>query len=152
MATTTKPKTAASTTPAEAWSDEERAAMKERAKEAKRSSKATAGDAEAEVLAKIAEFDDADRKLAETIHGIVRATAPDLTPRLWYGQPAYAKNGKVLCFFQPAAKFKTRYATLGFSDVAALDEGTMWPAYYALTTITPDDEKRIAALVQQAAR
>jgi uncharacterized protein YdhG (YjbR/CyaY superfamily) len=135
------------------WTAEERAAMKDRAKEAKRSSRTTgtAPDAEAEVLAKISEFNDADRKLAELVHAIVRTSAPDLTPRLWYGQPAYAKNGKVLCFFQPAAKFKTRYATLGFSDVAALDDGTMWPAYYALTTLTADDEKHIAALVERAA-
>ncbi|NUR63067.1 MAG: DUF1801 domain-containing protein [Catenulispora sp.] len=129
--------------------------MKDRANEvkaAKRSSKATPADAEAEVLAKIAEFDDADRALAELVHTIVRTNAPQLTCRLWYGQPAYAKDGKVLCFFQPAAKFKTRYATLGFSDVAALDDGTMWPASYALTKLDAEDEKRIAELLKQAAR
>jgi uncharacterized protein YdhG (YjbR/CyaY superfamily) len=136
------------------WTAEERAAMKDRATEvkaAKRSSKATPADAEAEVLAKIAEFDDADRSLAELVHTIVRTTAPHLTPRLWYGQPAYAKDGKVLCFFQPAAKFKTRYATLGFSDVAALDEGSMWPASYAVTKADADNEARIAELVKRAA-
>ncbi|GAA2005646.1 DUF1801 domain-containing protein [Catenulispora subtropica] len=146
------------TAPTEEWTAEERAAMKERAKEvksAKRASKSSstgsAVDPEAEVLAKIAEFDDADRALAEVIHTIVRTNAPHLTPRLWYGQPAYAKNGKVLCFFQPAAKFKTRYATLGFSDVAALDDGTMWPASYALTKLDSATEQRIAGLVKQAA-
>lgn len=141
------------TTTAE-WTDEERAAMKERAKEvksAKRSTKAGPADAEAEVLAKISEFDDADRRLAELIHAIVRTNAPHLTSRLWYGQPAYAKDGKVLCFFQPAAKFKTRYATLGFSDVAALDDGSMWPASFALTELSAADEKRVAELVKQAA-
>lgn len=131
---------------------EERAAMKERANEARAAKKAAAGaDAEAEVLAKIAGFPEADRHLAERVHGIVKAAAPSLAPRLWYGQPAYAKDGKVLVFFQPASKFKTRYATLGFSDVAALDEGSMWPTYYALTTLTDTDEKRIAELVARAA-
>jgi uncharacterized protein YdhG (YjbR/CyaY superfamily) len=131
---------------------EERAAMKERANEARAAKKAAAGaDAEAEVLAKIAEFPEADRVLAERVHEIVKATAPSLAPRLWYGQPAYAKEGKVLVFFQPASKFKTRYATLGFSDVAALDEGSMWPTYFALTTLTDAEEKRIADLVARAA-
>lgn len=141
-------------TAADEWTAEERAAMKDRANEvraAKHTSKATPADAEAEVLAKIAEFDDADRALAELVHTVVRTNAPHLTPRLWYGQPAYAKNGKVLCFFQPAAKFKTRYATLGFSDVAALDEGSMWAASYALTKLDAEDEKRIAELVKRAA-
>ena len=137
------------------WTAEERAAVKERAaevkKSAKRTSKSTPLDAEAEVLAKIAEFDDADRALAELVHKTVRTHAPHLTSRLWYGQPAYAKDGKVLCFFQPAAKFKTRYATLGFNDPAALDDGTMWPTAFALTELTEADEKRIAVLVQQAA-
>ena len=92
-------------------------------------------DAEAEVLAKIAEFPPDDRDLAERVHKVVKEAAPELTPRLWYGQPAYSKDGKVLVFFQPASKFKTRYATLGFSDVAALDEGSMWPTYYALAAM-----------------
>jgi uncharacterized protein YdhG (YjbR/CyaY superfamily) len=124
---------------------EERAAMKERAKELK------SGDAANDVTAKIAEFTPADRAMAETIHEIVTSTAPDLTPRLWYGQPAYAKDGKVLCFFQPADKFKTRYATLGFTDVAALDDGSMWPTAFALTKLSAADEKKIRALVKKAA-
>lgn len=137
------------------WTAEERAAMKDRAaevkKSAKRTSKSTPLDAEAEVLAKIAEFDDADRALAELVHKTVRTHAPHLTSRLWYGQPAYAKDGKVLCFFQPAAKFKTRYATLGFSDAAGLDDGTMWPASFALTAIDAATKRRIADLVKRAA-
>jgi uncharacterized protein YdhG (YjbR/CyaY superfamily) len=124
---------------------EERAAMRERAKELK------SGDAAADVTAKIAEFSAADRAMAEKIHEIVTSAAPDLTPRLWYGQPAYAKDGKVLVFFQPADKFKTRYATLGFNDVAALDDGSMWPTAFALTGLTAADEKKIRALVKKAA-
>lgn len=144
MANTTKKTT-------ENFSAEERAAMKERAKEARAAKKNADVDPEAEVLAKIAEFPPADRDLAERIHKVVLAAVPTLVPRLWYGQPAYSKDGKVLVFFQPASKFKTRYATLGFSDVAALDEGTMWPTYYAVTTLTDSDEERIAALVTRAA-
>lgn len=128
---------------------EERAAIKERVKEVR--STAKRADEEAAVVDKIAEFGAADRVLAERIHAIVREAAPELTTRLWYGQPAYAKNGKVVCFFQPAEKFKTRYATLGFSDVANLDDGEMWPAYYAITRLTPEVEARIAVLVKQAA-
>src|SRR5258708_2348639 len=110
------------------FSVEERAAMKERAKEVRTAKKSAGGvDGEAEVLAKIASFPEGDRELAGRVHEVVKAAAPGLTPRLWYGQPAYSKDGKVLVFFQPASKFKTRYATLGFSDVAALDEGAMWP-------------------------
>ncbi|MFE7328957.1 iron chaperone [Streptomyces sp. NPDC057565] len=137
------------------FTDEERGAMKERAKElrtaARRSPRAAKADAESEVLAKIAEMPEADRVLAERLHDIVKAGAPDLSPRLWYGMPAYAKNGKVVCFFQSAQKFKTRYATLGFSDQAALDEGTMWPTTYALTELTAADEARIGELIKKAA-
>jgi uncharacterized protein YdhG (YjbR/CyaY superfamily) len=138
------------------FTDEERAALKERAKElkapARRGSAASQSDGESDVLAKIAEMGEPDRAMAERIHAIVKATAPDLTPRTWYGQPAYAKDGNVVCFFQPAQKFKTRYATLGFSDKANLDEGDMWPTAYALKELTPGLEARIAELVKAAAR
>ena len=144
MANTTK-KTA------ENFSAEERAAMKERAKEVRSAKKNADVDPEAEMLEKIASFPPADRDLAERVHRVVMTAVPTLVPRLWYGQPAYSKNGKVLVFFQPASKFKTRYATLGFSDVAALDDGTMWPTYYALTTMSDEDEKRIGELVARAA-
>jgi uncharacterized protein YdhG (YjbR/CyaY superfamily) len=127
---------------------EERAAMRERAKEMK----AGKGDGESDVLAKIAEMPKADRVMAERLHAIVKATAPDLTPRTWYGMPAYAKDGKVVCFFQSAQKFKSRYATLGFSDRANLDKGVMWPTAYALKELTPAEEKKIAALVKSAVR
>jgi uncharacterized protein YdhG (YjbR/CyaY superfamily) len=131
------------------FSAEERAAMKERAREQKA---ARAGaDAEADVVAKIADFPGPERAMAERIHAIVKAAAPELAPRLWYGMPAYAKDGKVVCFFQNGSKFKTRYCTLGFSDQAHLDDGTMWPNAYALTKLTPAVEKRIAELVKQAA-
>jgi len=123
---------------------EERAAMKERAQELK------AAGAESEVLAKIAEMPKADRELAERLHAIVKASAPALSPRTWYGMPAYAKDGKVVCFFQSAQKFKTRYATLGFSDQANLDEGAMWPTSFALKELTAAEEARIRALVEQA--
>ncbi|WP_327263567.1 DUF1801 domain-containing protein [Streptomyces sp. NBC_01232] len=140
---------------ADGFTDEERDAIKERAKElraaGRRGSRAAKPDPEAEVLAKIAEMEDADRVLAARLHAIIRAAAPDLSPKLWYGMPAYAKAGKVLCFFQSAQKFKSRYATLGFSDPANLDEGTMWPTSYALTKLTPADETLIAALVERAA-
>jgi hypothetical protein len=131
-----------------AFSAEERAAMKERAAEQKAARRGA--EAEADVVAKIAELGDADRALAERIHALVTTASPDLAPRLWYGMPAYAKDGKVICFFQAAGKFKTRYSTLGFSDKARLDEGTMWPSAYALTELTAADEKRIAALVKRA--
>ncbi|WP_084963649.1 DUF1801 domain-containing protein [Thermoactinospora rubra] len=137
------------------FTDEERSAMKERARELKastrRGSRAAKADAEGEVLAKIAEMEEADRVIAERLHEIVKANAPALSPTLWYGMPAYAKNGKNVCFFQPAKKFKTRYATLGFNDPANLDEGTMWPTAYALTELTADAEARIAELVKKAA-
>ncbi|MCT9929848.1 DUF1801 domain-containing protein [Planotetraspora sp. A-T 1434] len=136
------------------FTDEERGAMKERAKElkasARRGSSAAKADGDSEVRAKIAEMPEADRVLAERIHAIVKSSAPVLSPRLWYGMPAYAKDGKVVCFFQSAQKFKTRYATLGFSDQAKLDEGTMWPAAYALTELSADDEARIGALIKRA--
>jgi hypothetical protein len=125
---------------------EERAAMKERAKELK-SSKA---DGEGDVLAKIAEMPDEDRAMAERLHALIKNSAPDLAPRTWYGMPAYSKDGKVVCFFQSAAKFKSRYATLGFSDKANLDDGAMWPTAFALKKLTAADEKKIAALVKRA--
>jgi uncharacterized protein YdhG (YjbR/CyaY superfamily) len=132
---------------------EERAAMKERAKEAKAEARGAGAkaDGESDVLAKIAEMSEPDRSMAERLHAIVKANAPDLTPKTWYGMPAYARNGKVVCFFQSADKFGARYATLGFSDQAHLDDGALWPTSYALTELTPDAEARIAALVKQAA-
>jgi uncharacterized protein YdhG (YjbR/CyaY superfamily) len=138
----------------EGFTDEERAAMKERAKElkapARRGARADQADGESEVLAKIAEMTEPDRAMAERIHAVVKTSAPDLSPRTWYGMPAYAKDGRVVCFFQPAQKFKSRYATLGFNDGANLDDGTMWPTSFALTKLTKADEKRIAALVKKA--
>jgi uncharacterized protein YdhG (YjbR/CyaY superfamily) len=133
--------------PATGFTDDERAAMKERARELKAGPKA---EGEQEVLAKIAEMPPADRAMAERIHAIVKATAPDLSPRTWYGMPAYARDGEVVCFFQGAHKFKARYATLGFSDKARLDDGAVWPVAYALTSLTAADEARVAALVRQA--
>ena len=130
------------------FTDEERAAMKERAKEA-RANKNKA-DGEADVLEKIAEMKEPDRALAKRLHALIKASAPDLSPRTWYGMPAYAKDGKVLCFFQSAQKFKTRYATLGFSDKANLDEGAMWPTAFALKELTATEEARVAALLEQA--
>lgn len=134
---------------ASAFTDEERAAMEERARELKAQAR---GEAEGEgvVLAKIAEMSEPDRTMAERIHEVVMASAPGLVPRTWYGMPAYAKGGKVLCFFQPAGKFKTRYATLGFTDQATLDEGAMWPVTFALAELTAAEEERIAALVRRA--
>ena len=121
--------------------------MKERAQELKRAGKA---DGESDVLEKIAAMPPADRAMAERLHALITATAPELSPRTWYGMPAYAKDGKVVCFFQSAQKFKTRYATLGFSDKANLDEGAMWPIAFALKELTAADEARIGALVKQA--
>ena len=137
---------------AKVFSDEERAAMKERAKEQKAEARrgADKADGEREVLAKIAEMAGPDRAMAERLHAVITASAPALSPKTWYGQPAYAKDGKVVCFFQPAQKFNTRYATLGFSDEANLDEGTMWPTAFALTELTAADETRIGALVKKA--
>jgi uncharacterized protein YdhG (YjbR/CyaY superfamily) len=127
---------------------EERAAMKERARELKAS--ASKADGERDVLTKIAEMPKADRAMAKRLHAIVTATAPELAPKTWYGMPAYAKDGKVVCFFQSAQKFKSRYATLGFSDRANLDDGAMWPTSFALKELTAAEEAKIAALVKQA--
>ena len=157
-----KPATKARTTgqtdvDAEQWTDDEIAAMKEHAKEiktAKGRSGAANKDAEgeADVLAKIAEMPEADRVMAERIHALVKRSAPGLVPRTWYGMPAYANaEGKVVCFFQSADKFKARYATFGFNDSATLDDGSMWPVAFALKKLTAADEKRLAALVKQAA-
>ena len=135
-----------------AFTDEERAAMKERAKELKAEARANKSRAEGEsdVLAKIAEMPEPERAMAKRLHEIIKVSAPILSPKLWYGMPAYAKDGKVVCFFQPAQKFKARYATFGFNDDANLDDGAMWPVAYALTELTAADEARIGALVQQA--
>jgi uncharacterized protein YdhG (YjbR/CyaY superfamily) len=144
-------KTSAKTT---IFTDEEKAAMQERAREQKaasrRSSRAAPADGEGDVLAKIAEMPAPDRVLAERIHAIVKASAPDLAPKTWYGMPAYARDGKMVCFFKAADKFKSRYATFGFEEAANLDDGTMWPTSWALTRLTAADEARIAALVKKA--
>ena len=134
----------------ETFSAEEREAMREYAKE-KKAARGGKADGEADLLAKIAEMPEPDRGMAERIHAVVKASAPGLSPKTWYGMPAYANaDGKVVCFFQPASKFKARYATLGFSDPAKLDEGNMWASSFALTKLTAAEEKRIAALVKQA--
>ena len=132
------------------FSDEERAAMRERAKEARAAAAGEEEGGEAAVFAKLAEMTAADRAMGERLHKIIMASAPDLSPRLWYGMPAYAKDGKVVCHFQCAQKFKTRYATLGFSDKASLDEGNVWPTAFALKELTAADEARIGALVKRA--
>ena len=134
------------------FTDEERAAMKERAKELKAEARVNKNKAEGEsdVLAKIAEMPEPERAMARRLHEIIKASAPVLSPITWYGMPAYARDGKIVCFFQPAQKFKTRYATLGFNDSANLDEGAMWPVAFALTELTAADEARIAALVKKA--
>ena len=136
------------------FTDDEKSAMKDRARELKaagrRGPSAPKADGESEVLAKIAEMREPDRGLAERLHALIKTTAPDLAPRTWYGMPAYAKDGNLVCFFKPAQKFKVRYATLGFSDKANLDEGAMWPTEYALTELTAATEARIVALVRQA--
>jgi uncharacterized protein YdhG (YjbR/CyaY superfamily) len=132
------------------FTDEERAAVKERAQELKTAAGGKAADEESALLAKIAEMRESDRAMAERVHAVIKASAPALSPKLWYGMPAYAKGGKVVCFFQPAQKFKTRYATFGFNDTATLDEGTMWPTAFALTELTDADEARIGALVKKA--
>ena len=136
----------------EGFTDEERGAMKERAKELKASARADKdkADGESAVLAKIAELPEPDRALGERLHAIITASAPALSPKLWYGMPAYARDGKVVCFFQSAQKFKTRYATFGFNDAANLDDGAMWPTAFALTELTAADEARIGALVKKA--
>jgi uncharacterized protein YdhG (YjbR/CyaY superfamily) len=128
------------------FTDEERGAMRQRVQELK----ADEADGERDVLAKIAEMSAPDRAMAERLHAIIKASAPALAPRTWYGMPAYAKDGKVVCFFQPAQKFKTRYATFGFNDSAHLDDGALWPVAFALKALTAADEARIGALVKQA--
>jgi uncharacterized protein YdhG (YjbR/CyaY superfamily) len=138
---------------ASGFTDAERAAMKDRAEELKaagRGGKKKSDEAKA-CLAKIAEMPEPDRTLAERIHAIVTSVAPELAPKTWYGMPAYAKEGKIVCFFQSAAKFESRYATLGFNDPANLDDGTMWPTAYAVTDLTDADVKRIEGLIEQAA-
>ena len=136
------------------FTDEERAAMRERAEElkaaARRGPRAGKADGESDVLAKIAEMREPDRAMGKRLHEIVKAAAPSLSPRTWYGMPAYAKDGKVVCFFQSAQKFKSRYATFGFSDVASLDDGEMWATAFALRKLTAAEEARIAALVKKA--
>ena len=136
----------------ETFSAEERAAMKARAQELKAEARANKNkaDGESDVLAKIAEMPEPDRAIAERLHAIIKASAPALSPKTWYGMPAYARDGKVVCFFQSAHKFKSRYSTLGFNDAANLDEGAMWPTSFALTKLTAADEKRIGALVKKA--
>ncbi|HEX5726154.1 MAG TPA: DUF1801 domain-containing protein [Longimicrobiaceae bacterium] len=134
------------------FTDDERAAMKERAQELAAAARPRAGkaDGESDLLAKIAEMPEPDRAMAERIHALIKAGAPALSPRTWYGMPAYARDGDVVCFFQSAHKFKSRYAMLGFSDKANLDEGAMWPTYFALRELTPAEEARIVALVKKA--
>jgi uncharacterized protein YdhG (YjbR/CyaY superfamily) len=136
------------------FTDEERAAMKERAQElkaeARRGPRADQADGESDVLAKIAAMPEPDRAMAKRLHAIIKASAPALSPKTWYGMPAYAKDGKVVCFFQSAQKFKSRYATFGFSDKANLDEGAMWPTAFALKELTAAEEARIDALVKKA--
>jgi uncharacterized protein YdhG (YjbR/CyaY superfamily) len=140
--------TAATSKTSKGFTAEERAAIKERAQELKAETRKAEG--ERDVLAKIAEMPEPDRALAERLHAIVKASAPALTPKTWYGMPAYAKDGKVVCFFQSADKFKSRYATFGFSDEANLDKGAMWPTSFALKELTAAEEAKIAALVKKA--
>ncbi len=157
MSPTKNTKPSAKSTPAKTskgFTDEEKAAMRARAQELKaaerRGSRADKADEEAEVLAKIAEMPEPDRTMGKRLHAIVKANAPALSPRLWYGMPAYAREGKVVCHFQSAQKFKTRYSTFGFSDAAHLDEGDLWPVAFALKELTAADQARIAALVKKA--
>ena len=151
MAETKTSKTGSRGRASKGFTAEERAAMKERAQELK-AARSNEGkpDGESDVLAKIAEMQEPDRAMAERLHAIIKASAPALSPRLWYGMPAYAKDGKVVCFFQSAQKFKTRYGTLGFSDKANLDDGDMWPTAFALKKLTAAEEARIVALVKKA--
>jgi len=148
MTDTRKAGTSTTGQASQTFSAEERAAMRERAKELKAAQ--SKADGERDCLAKIAEMQGLDRRLAERIHALITNNAPDLAPKTWYGMPAYAKDGQIVCFFKSAQKFSTRYATLGFSDKAHLDEGTMWPTDFALKELTSDDEARISALVQKA--
>jgi uncharacterized protein YdhG (YjbR/CyaY superfamily) len=147
-----KKTTQKSGTTAKGFTPEERAAMKERARELKAEARAnkSRADGESDVLAKIAEMQGPDRAMAKRLHAIVKASAPALSPKTWYGMPAYAKDGKVVCYFQSAQKFNSRYATFGFSDEANIDEGAMWPTSFALTELTAADEARIGALVKKA--
>lgn len=140
--------------PSVAFSEDERAAMKERARELKTAAKrgAKAEDDERDCLAKIAEMPDSDREMAERIHAVIKAEAPELSPKTWYGMPAYAKDGQVVCFFTAAAKFKSRYATFGFNDPANLDDGNMWPTSFAMTKLTDADVEKIGKLVKKAVR
>ena len=147
-------KSAAATNKSKGFTDDERAAMKERAQElkadARRGPRAHQADGESDVLAKIAEMPEPDRAMANRLHALIKVSAPALSPKTWYGMPAYAKDGKVVCFFQGAQKFRSRYATFGFSDAANLDEGAMWPTSFALKELTAAEETRISALVKKA--
>jgi uncharacterized protein YdhG (YjbR/CyaY superfamily) len=153
-ATQKSAKSTTSSRKSKGFTDEERSAMKDRAQElkseARRGPRADKADGESAVLAKIAEMPEPDRALAERLHAIIKASAPVLSPKTWYGMPAYAKDGKVVCFFTAASKFNSRYATFGFNDDANLDEGTMWPTSFALTKLTAANEARIRALVKKA--
>jgi uncharacterized protein YdhG (YjbR/CyaY superfamily) len=151
MKTTTTTRTTKTTAAADGFSAEEKAAMREATRERK-AARSGQVDGEADLLAKIAEMPEPDRSLAERVHAIVTAAAPELAPKTWYGMPAYAKDGKLICFFQAASKFKVRYATLGFQHDARVDDGSMWPVAFALTELTTADEARIAALVKKAVR
>jgi uncharacterized protein YdhG (YjbR/CyaY superfamily) len=143
--------TAATEKKFEGFTEEERGAMKERAQELKAAARrGKNADEESALLAKIAEMPESDRVMAERLHAVIKDSAPSLSPKLWYGMPGYAKDGKVVCFFQAAQKFNSRYATFGFNDIANLDEGAMWPTAFALTELTPADEARIGALVKRA--
>jgi uncharacterized protein YdhG (YjbR/CyaY superfamily) len=146
--TETRKRTTVSDKKTTGFTAEERAAMRERVKELKADQSRAAG--EADLLAKIAEMPEPDRSIAKRVHAIVTANAPNLAPKTWYGMPAYAKEGKIVCFFQPADKFKARYATFGFNDDANLDDGAMWPTSFALTKLTATEEAKIAALVKKA--
>ncbi len=151
--TTKSAKKTTTRTSSDGWTDEERAAMKERSRElkgARRRGSASKADGEADVLAKIAEMPDTDRVMAERLHAVVKESAPSLSPKTWYGMPAYAKDGKVVFFFKSADKFKSRYATIGFEEAANLDDGAMWPTSYALKELTPADEATIGALLKKA--
>jgi len=147
--TTTKTSAKRNTADGKGFTDDEKAAMRERAREVK--AEALKADGESDLLAKIAEMPQPDRGIAERIHALIKANAPGLASKTWYGMPAYARDGKVVCFFQPADKFKARYATIGFSDEANLDEGAMWPTSFALTKLTAADEARLVVLVKKAA-
>ena len=155
MSDTRKAPKGAATTPSKSkgFTDFEKGAMKERARELKADSRREAAEADGEkdVLAKIGEMTGSDRDMAERLHALIKSSAPALASKTWYGMPAYARDDKIVCFFQPAKKFKTRYATLGFNDAASLDDGNMWPVAYALAKMTAADEKRISELLKKAA-